>query len=167
MKKTLTLILVLILCLSFGACGNLPPAEEDYDYSASEMEETVEEAAQEIILSGQDEEPEISELSFTITAGEAGDYGTLITYNQGTEFEETFYAYYIPYGTYKVTNKGDYMTQINVYSDETSINENGWEEPVSISIVKLVDVECFEIITVEDGQHIEILEPSVFEFVQQ
>ena len=99
--------------------------------------------------------------------GEAGEYGKLVTYNKGTEFEETFYAYYVPAGTYTVTNKGEYMSQINVYSDETVINEDGWEEPKSTGTVKLLDVDKSETITIENGQHIEIAEPSVFELKQQ
>lgn len=105
--------------------------------------------------------------SFTIIAGEAGNYGKLITYNKGTEFEETFYAYYVPVGTYTVTNKGKYMSQINVYSDEIVKNEDGWEEPKDTAVVKLLNVGKTVTITVKKGQHIEIAEPSVFLLNQQ
>ncbi|MGI6013652.1 MAG: hypothetical protein ACOX7K_05140 [Oscillospiraceae bacterium] len=101
-----------------------------------------------------------------LTAGEAGEYGKLITYNKGTKFEENFYAFYIPEGTYTVTNKGEYMSQVNVYSDETHITEDGWEEAESLG-VKLLDVGKSDTITVSAGQHIKIAEPSVFEFEQQ
>ncbi len=106
-------------------------------------------------------------LKFVLTAGEAGEYGKLITYNKGTEFEETFYAFYVPEGTYTVTNTGKYMSQINVYSNETRITEEGWEETSEAFDVKLLDVGKSDTITVGVGQHIEIAEPSVFEFVQQ
>ena len=108
-----------------------------------------------------------TKLIFTIVAGEEGDYGKMVTYNQGTEFEENFYAYYVPVGTYTVTNKGEYRTQINVYSDKKIINEDGWEEPESIGTVEVLDVNQSVVITVENGQHIEASEPSVFEFVQE
>ena len=103
--------------------------------------------------------------SFTLIAGEAGEYGQLITYNKGTEFEETFYAYYIPEGTYTVTNTGEYMNQISVYSNETVITEAGWEEAESTGDVKLLDVGESDTITVEEDQHIEIMEPAEFELV--
>ena len=107
------------------------------------------------------------ESSITLTAGEAGEYGQEITYNKGTEFEETFFAYYIPEGTYTVTNAGDYMSQINVYSNETIITDAGWEEAESTGDVKLIDVGESDTITVEEDQHVEIAEPSVFELIKQ
>lgn len=33
---------------------------------------------------------------FELVAGEQGEYGKMITYNKGTEFEENFYAFYVP-----------------------------------------------------------------------
>ena len=107
------------------------------------------------------------EASFTLTAGEAGEYGQEITYNKGTEFEETFYAYYIPEGTYTVTNTGDYMSQITVCSNEKIITDAGWEETESTGDVKVIDVGESDTITVEEGYHIEIIEPSVFELIKQ
>ncbi|MBO5213993.1 MAG: hypothetical protein J6B86_04425 [Clostridia bacterium] len=106
-------------------------------------------------------------LSFTLTAGKAGQYGKMISYNKGTEFEENFYAYYIPAGTYTVTNKGKYMSQVNVYSNSIHITSEGWEEPAETFDVKLIDVNKSDTITIEEGQHIEIAEPSTFEFKKQ
>lgn len=120
-----------------------------------------------VTATAQESEQKNVKLSFTITAGEAGDYGKLISYNKGTEFEENFYAYYVPVGTYTVTNIGKYTSQINVYSDEKIINDAGWEEVKSIGVVKLLDVNASETIVVEIGQHIEIAEPSVFKLTQQ
>lgn len=107
------------------------------------------------------------ENSFTLTAGEAGEYGQLITYNKDTEFEETFYAYYIPEGTYTVTNAGEYISQVTVCSNEKVITDAGWEESESVGDVKLIDVGESDTITVEEGYHIEIIEPAVFELVKQ
>ena len=137
MKKLIVLILAIVLVVTFAACGS----------------------------GGSDDSAD--EGSFTLTAGEAGEYGQLITYNKDTEFEEIFYAYYVPAGTYTVTNIGEYMGQINVYSDETVITEAGWEEAKSTGAVKLIDVGESDTITVEEGQHIEIIEPDVFELVKQ
>ena len=107
------------------------------------------------------------ENSFTITAGKTGEYGKLITYHEGTEFEETLYAYYVPAGTYTVTNIGEYGSQITVCSDETVITDTGWEESVDIGDVELMGVGDSYTLTVEEGYHIEIIEPAVFELVKQ
>lgn len=109
------------------------------------------------------EATETTEESLTIDliAGEPGEYGELFTMNKGTEFEETFYIYRIPAGTYTVTNIGEYMNQFNVYSDEVHIVD-GWEEPAEVIYVKLLDVNESDTFTIEDGQYIEIHEPGRF-----
>ncbi len=155
-KRLLALALTFVFVLLLTACGSndTPPAE---DSSSSAVSDTT----------GNFSEPVAEPLRFLLTAGEAGEYGKLITYNKGTELEETFYAFYIPEGTYTVTNKGKYMSQVNVYSDETHITEEGWEEIAETFDCKLIDVGNSDTITVSTGQHIEIAEPSVFEFEQQ
>lgn len=155
MKRLLALALSLVFVLSLTACGSDDTTQVD-DSSSPVVSDTTDSSS----------EPIVKPLKFVLTAGEAGEYGKLITYNKGTEFEETFYAFYIPEGTYTVTNKGEYMGQVNVYSDETHITEEGWEEAESFG-VKLLDVGKSDTITVGAGQHIEIAEPSVFEFEQQ
>lgn len=117
--------------------------------------ETVEETKQE------------EKLTFELIAGQQGEYGKPITYNKGTEFEENFYAFYVPAGTYVVTNTGEYMSQLNVYSDDIVKNDDGWEEPAEVYFVNLVDVNSSVTVTIEEGQHIEIAEPSYFKFEQQ
>lgn len=114
------------------------------------------------------EEPKQEEkLVFELVAGEQGEYGKMITYNKGTEFEENFYAFYVPVGTYTVTNVGKYMSQLNVYSDEIVKNDDGWDEVAESFFNKVIDVNKSETVTVEEGQHIEIAEPSQFKFEQQ
>ena len=110
-----------------------------------------------------DVEPSPSNISFTITAGQQGECGKLITYNAGTEFAEEFFAYYVPAGTYEVTNNTKYMTQVNVYSDEKTVNEDGWEEPAEVYVVQLIDAGKTAEITVGENQHIEVTEPTVLE----
>lgn len=156
MKRLLALALSLVFVLSLTACGSNDTSPVD-DSSSSVVSDATDNSS----------EPVAEPLKFVLKAGEAGEYGKLITYNKGTEFEETFYAFYIPEGTYTVTNKGEYMSQVNVYSDETHITEEGWEEVVESFAVKLLDVGKSDTITVGAGQHIEIAEPSVFEFEQQ
>ena len=105
--------------------------------------------------------------SIILTAGETGEYGQVITYNEGTEFESTNYAYYVPAGTYTVTNIGEYGSQIDVCSDEIVTTDSGWEESADIGDVELMGVGDSYTITVEEGYHIEIIEPAVFELVKQ
>lgn len=110
---------------------------------------------------------EATKLVFDLVAGQQGDYGKMITYNKGTEFEENFYAFYIPAGTYKVTNVGEYMSQLNVYPNEIVKTENGWEGHADGGFAKLLDINCSAIVTIAEDQHIEIAEPSRFQFEQQ
>lgn len=110
-------------------------------------------------------EPEAT-VSIELIAGEAGEYGELFTMNKGTEFEETYYIYHIPAGTYSVTNNGEYMSQFNVYSDEIVVNEAGWEEVAEVFYAKVLDVGASDTFTIKDGQFIEIHEPAKFTIEQ-
>ena len=164
MKNILIMVMSLMLIFALTACGTETTNNDLNDDNTSSIE-----SSQSDISTEQDEtsEPEITKLSFTLTAGEAGEYGKLVTYNKGTEFEETFYAYYVPAGTYTVTNKGEYMSQINVYSDETVINEDGWEEPVIAQEGQMLKINQETTVTLEEGQVIYIQEPAVFSFEMQ
>ena len=96
----------------------------------------------------------------TLVAGEQGEYGKPMTMNKGTEFEENFFAYYVPYGTYKVTNIGEYVTQVNVYSDETVINEDGWEEIADSVCNDVLKVGESLTVTIPENYHVDISEPT-------
>lgn len=100
--------------------------------------------------------------AIVIVAGEAGEYGEKFTVNKGTEFEDTYYVYRLPAGTYKATNVGDYTTQLNVYSDELK-KVDGWEEPAETFFVELIDVSKSTTFSIKDGQHIEVAEPTELE----
>jgi hypothetical protein len=102
------------------------------------------------------------EMTFFLTAGIQGEYGKTITYNAGTEFEESFFAYYVPNGKYMVKNVGDYPTQVNAYSDEITMSSSGFEEPVEGSVITLKVGETKEL-TVPEGWHIEITEPTMIQ----
>jgi hypothetical protein len=106
-------------------------------------------------------EPEF-EMTFFLTAGIKGEYGENITYNEGTEFEESFFAYYVPYGKYMVKNVGDYPTQVNAYSDQIVTTASGLKEPAEFSAITLKVGETKEL-TVPEGWHIEIDEPTIIQ----
>ena len=113
-------------------------------------------------LSPTAEPTNLATTSIELIAGEAGEYGELFTMNKGTEFEETYYIYHIPAGTYVVTNTGEYMSQFNVYSDEIVTNDSGWDEVAESFYVKVLDVGASDTFTIADGQFIEIHEPAKF-----
>ena len=108
------------------------------------------------------EEESVPSLSFILEAGEPGEYGRMVTYNKGTEFEENFYAYYVPVGEYRVTNIGSHMSAIYVYSDEKHKNDAGWEEAAESFEAKVLDVNKSAEISVGEKQHIEIIAPYLF-----
>lgn len=140
MKKTIALFLVLLFAIGLVACGNTADNDDD-NQEAGQAEES---------------------LSFELIAGEAGEYGELFTINKGTEFEETYYIYRIPTGTYTVTNSGEYMNQFNVYGDTVQVNADGWEELSDVFYTKLLDVGESDTFTIEEGQIVEIIEPGQF-----
>lgn len=113
------------------------------------------------------EETQVPAISFDLIAGEAGEYGEYVTLNKGTEFENTFYAYYIPAGVYTVTNVGEYMSQVSVYDNEVHVTEEGWEEPSGVGDVELLDVGKSATMTIEDDQYVKIIEPAHFRFEAQ
>lgn len=104
-----------------------------------------------------------SAFDFEIIAGEAGEYGKTIVYNKDTEFEESVVAYYVPAGTYTVTNLGSNSDQINICSDEKAVSAAGWEEPAEAA-AELVDAGASATLTIADGQHIEITAPGHWGF---
>lgn len=106
---------------------------------------------------------ESDKLSFVLVAGEQGDYGELITLNKDTEFEETYYVYRVPVGTYTVTNAGEYPNQFNIYGDTIYKTEEGWDELSDGYYAKVLEVGESDTVTVSDGQIIEIHEPGRFE----
>lgn len=162
-------IVLLIIGGTSGGDDDTTPSEVD---SVVSSVEDVAEPSEEITVEVEPEEVEAPKeetvneeiLTFELIAGEAGEYGELFTINKDTEFEETYYIYHIPSGTYTVTNTGEYMSQLNVYSDEIVVNEAGWEEPAETFYIKLLDVGQSDTVTVADGSFIEIHEPASFTF---
>ena len=133
MKKFISTLLIVTLMLTLAACGsNTTSIENTNDTTNNEALST----------DNTDNSNAVEEekISFTLVAGEKGEYGELFTINKGTEFEETYYVYRVPVGTYTVTNVGKYMNQFNVYGDEIHVTEEGWEEPAETFYVKVLDI---------------------------
>ena len=94
-----------------------------------------------------------------LVAGEMGEYGQERVVNAGTDFEETVFCYYVPSGTYTVTNMGDNPTQVDVLKDELVITEEGWEEWADAEAYLIqIDESCE--ISVPEGYFIELDVPA-------
>lgn len=149
-------VLFRLSCFAGSVSAIASLGETDEPAQAQVYEATTEVSAEQTTEAT--EEAKIIEL----VAGEPGEYGELFTFNEGTEFEETYYIYHIPAGTYTVTNAGEYMNQFSVYSDEVHVVD-GWEEFAETYYVKVLDVGESDTFTIEDGQCIEIHEPGRFQ----
>ena len=105
-KRLLKLILIgstiIVFSLAFTACGG--NTEETADQTEVETTET-------------------QSSSIVLTGGELGDYGKQMSIGG-----EDFIGYFIPAGTYTVTNNGDNTAQVTVYKDSTVV-EDGVEYP--------------------------------------
>lgn len=154
------------LCLALAACGGgtTETSTETQPTTTIVTTSKAAETTEEETTSETTEEA--AALAFELIAGEQGDYGREKIYNEGTECEDKRIVYYVPYGTYKIKNIGDYMTQVNVYSDKTVITDAGWEEVADAYSAKLIDVDASEEMTVPKGYHIEIHEPTHISLVQ-
>ena len=148
MKKLTAIILSIFLIFSLTACGNPDSSSVGAENSDDFTEES-------------------GPLTFTIIAGEEGEYGALHTTDLGTEFEDTYYIYLVPLGRYKVTNTGEYMSQISVYSNTAHVTDEGLEEVDNVYDLKLLDVGRSDYITVVEDSHLYLREPAVFELELQ
>ena len=107
----------------------------------------------------------IGDNSISIIEGEQGKYGELMTFNEGTEFEETKYYYVLPVGIYKVINKGEYPVQISNY-DGKHVNESGWEEPETVYGACVINPND-ELTIMIKGGYIEISENAKLKFIPE
>lgn len=64
-------------------------------------------------------------LDFEITAGKHGTYGKDLVLNKDTEFEDHIIGYFVPAGTYQVTNVDAHPTQMTVYQNKRLSRANG------------------------------------------
>jgi hypothetical protein len=70
-----------------------------------------------------------SKLSFVL-GEDVGEYGKEVTLNAGTEFEEIEIMFYIPAGSYTVTNNSSAAVQLTVYSGGPE-SDGEWESLVA------------------------------------
>ena len=124
--------------------------EQEKEAPTSEKDEPSQEA---------EAEPAEAALTIDLVAGKENEYSEPRTLNAGTEFEETQLVYYVPAGTYEVTNAGEYPTQVNVY-EGVAVNDEGWEEPANVGDIITLKVGETGQITVPEGYYVDIAEPT-------
>lgn len=172
-KRIIIIASVVVLLLIVGAFSRQDKAPENEEESeqqttgellaesnsSEETESSEEESISEESVSSESSQAE----SIILIAGEQGEYGEMFTINADTEFEENYYIYRVPAGTYTVTLTGKYMDQFNVYGETVYVTEDGWEELSDVFYVKLFQPGESDTVTIEDGQIIEIHGNGIWE----
>ncbi|MBQ1434691.1 MAG: hypothetical protein IIZ19_02185 [Clostridia bacterium] len=131
MKRIIALILALSMVLVFAACGS-------NDKSSGSSEQT-------------EEAPEA--LVFTLD-GTENEYSTTVTLNADTDMPVSYIAYHIPAGTYTVTNNKDVFDFVYIYTDETHVTEEGWEEVADAFVSDRMEPGDSTTVTISDGWYV-------------
>lgn len=117
-KKVWFWVVVVILVLGLpGACST-----ESADESAGDPE-------------SQKQEQEAAPVVYTITGGETGEYGRVVTLNKDTDLPVDKYLYKLPAGTYKVTTTNEKMASFFIVKDEITIEEGNTDYPEILDYV--------------------------------
>ena len=104
-------------------------------------------------------------LDFEINAGEYGTYGKALVLNKDTELPNYMIGYFVPAGTYQVTNVDVYPTQVTVYQNK-KVKQGEWEEWANCKAY-LLDVQETKSVTVPEGYFIKVTEPTHIHLVQK
>lgn len=72
---------------------------------------------------------------YTITGGETGEYGKIVTLNKDTDMPVEKYLYKLPAGTYKVTTTDEKMASFFIVKDEIIIDEDNVDYPENLDYV--------------------------------
>ena len=158
-----------ILFLVIGIAGNANK-ENPEDPSATTV--PVSESEQTNNTQADSSETELPEnaVTFVLSWDEAGEYGKKMTLNAGTDIEMTFYAYYIPAGTYNVRNLSEnIITQVTVYSGVESDGETEMflSDDCDRPIVVSPNGEA-QTLTIKEGQFVKLSDNGEkIEFVQK
>ena len=172
MRRIVALLLLLFVLPVFSACGSSDATTENASVEATqssvasvstpaaqEQAEPEENAdAEETTTSAQENQPEPIILSWD----EEGEYGKTFTWNANTELPYTCIQFYIPTGTYNVTNNSSKVaSQVSVYDEGINVTEEGWEEPMGEAgnNVVLMPGESGKL-TIKEGQYVKLADSS-------
>ena len=145
--STALIVIFILFVIGIGKTNNNTSANE-----TAPMETETETAVTKETQPTMETESSIIEIVFN----EQGEYGEWFTINKDTEFEENYYIYRVPVGTYIVTNTGKNMNQFNVYGDTVYITDSGTEELSDAYYVKVLNAGASDTVTIGDNQIIEI-----------
>ncbi len=142
-------------------------SESESEITTTVSETNVTETTEETVLTeesdnGADSDA-VEQTQIELIAGELGEYGQIITLNEGSDLADTNYCYFVPSGTYQVTNMGEHPTQVDVYKNErsTDTDADGNEyEYWADGTAYLIDVGTTKEVVVDEGYFIEIEEPT-------
>lgn len=109
--------------------------------------------------------PTVDTLDFEITAGKHGTYGKDLVLNKDTEFEDHIIGYFVPAGTYQVTNVDAYPTQMTLYQNK-KVKQGEWEEWAN-GKAYLLDVQETKSVTIPEVYFIKVTEPTHIHLVQK
>lgn len=113
--------------------------------------------------------PEPSPTPFTVSikAGSPNEYSEQITIGAGSEFEQTYFGYFLPAGDYMAQNMDTkHFSQISVMSRETHITEEGWEEAADGNAYSFKEGETKRITIPDGGYYIKVVEPASFTLIE-
>ena len=85
--------------------------------------------------------------------------------NKDTEFEDHIIGYFVPAGTYQVTNVDAHPTQMTVYQNK-KVKQGEWEEWAN-GKAYLLDVQETKSVTVPKGYFIKVTESTHIHLVQK
>ena len=159
MKKRIVALFVLTLVLAFSAalvgCGGSSNANKSESASSAST-----------ISSSASSEKDTS-TAMVLKDGDAGEFGEIVTVNEGTDFENTDTAFSIPAGQYEAKNPSTTSAvQISFYSAEGFQDVDGHQErimgtnsPVVLKAgeAKQIDIAEGDILVLSDGDCIELI----------
>lgn len=158
---------IIILSMVLSGCGSSSTPTETAATSAettvtttdtpsetTTAETTTTEDTTEETTAGQEKEPDI-----VLIAGKKNEYSEIITLNEKTDAELSRLAFFVPVGKYSVENIGSHMTQVSIYSRETTVNDDGIEEPAASNCV-LIDAGNTAEIEIPEDFYIYISDPT-------
>ena len=153
---------VIIVLLVMGIIGAIFGEDEASQTGGTEPDQQSGQASEPSQQPGQ---PSTPAFQATLVDGQAGEYGQFITWNPGTDFENTDTQFSIPAGTYTFTNLGKKgAVQISFYK-EGSIKVDGHDErivsdlnPVVIMAgeSKTITLGEGDLIVLSDGGKVEV-----------
>ncbi|HFI0450079.1 TPA: hypothetical protein ACGOY4_000034 [Streptococcus suis] len=138
---------------------------------AGSDKESTETSSSAVLESSQSSTASSAETSTTeaiiLIADELGQFGRKIVMNEGTDMPEELIVFYLPAGTYRVENIGDYPAQITVYEGFARDESTGYDDYTATGDAKLIEQGNTETIVIPEGWFIEIHEPAKFSLVKQ